>query len=144
MKGKKSNEVVERRSCPRIDRSDPVKFNEVNLFDELDLSEENERPVDGRLLNISAGGVLLESDFPFELECLLKMEMFIPDWVKYDFTRLDPDYRFPCKPLVVVGKVVRKESSEPLKWNLGVSFVAIDEKHRKAVNRLVGAELRAH
>ena len=133
----------DRRKHRRIDRHDPVRLSEVNLFDELAMSEINERQVDGRLMNISAGGLQVETDLPFELESLLKIQICIPDWVKYDHTRLDTSTsKYPCEPLVAVGKVIRKELSAKAKWNLGVSFVAIDEKHRKAVSRLVSSKLR--
>jgi c-di-GMP-binding flagellar brake protein YcgR len=132
---------AERRKYRRTSRTDVVKISEVNLFDDLDLSDTHERKADGRLLNISAGGVLLETDQPYDPKCVVKVEVFIPDWVKYDYTRMAPDYRVPCDPLVAVGRVVRKEPSTRSSWRLGVSFVAIDEKHRRAVDRFVSAAL---
>ena len=139
MKDKESYHLDERRKFSRLNRRDLVRLSEVNLFDELDLSDTHERSIDARLLNISAGGALVESNYPYDEETYLKMELHIPDWVKYDYTCLDSDNRFPCKPLIAVGKIIRRETIKPSLWHFGIFFIAIDEKHRKAVDRFVAA-----
>lgn len=134
----------ERRKYRRFNYSSPVRFCEMNLYHELGLPCGQITSAFGRLRNISATGLLIEADASFPPESLLKLEIFIPNWMEYEHTNLNHDHSYPCKPLVAVGKVLRRKNTDGPKWEMGIDFIAIDEKHKKAINRFVAAGHRAN
>ncbi len=91
--------------------------------------------------DISAGGVLFLSDRAYEMGDILRMELHIPGWEKYknEFFKLDR----PTKtlPVLVLVKVVRVEALGNGKFDIGVSFVGIDDGHQEALSKYIAHHL---
>ncbi len=88
--------------------------------------------------NISAGGILFESDKKYDLGEILKLEISAQGWDKYLVEFYKPDKLSISEPVKVLGRVVRIEDIGEGRYDIGVEFAAIDEMHRKALARYLG------
>ena len=72
--------------------------------------------------NLSAGGILFESEFPIDIDT--KVQLQIP---------IDTAE----EPLVVAGDVVRIEKSNASKYDIGISFLGVDNAARNVLSRCI-------
>ncbi len=126
----------DRRKYYRMDRNCVLrceKFSAKN-FNEKQLQDE----AGGLVKNISAGGILFETNQPYPIGTLLKVELKLRGWEEFksEFYKLHVSSK--DQPLVVLAKVTRVElikSSEI--YDIGLSIVSIDEGHREALKKFV-------
>ncbi len=126
----------ERRKYYRMDRNCVLrceKFSAKN-FNEKELQD----AAGGLVKNISAGGILFETNQSYPIGTLLKVELKLKGWEKFksEFYKLDVSSN--DQPLVVLAKVTRVElikSSEI--YDIGLSIVSIDEGHREALKKFI-------
>lgn len=88
--------------------------------------------------NISAGGIMFETNSSYEIGSLLKIEIDIPGWYKHraEFYKNPAD---ASKPFVALATVVRIEivDRDDHKYEIGACFVNIDEGHLSALMKFV-------
>ncbi|MFT5207162.1 MAG: hypothetical protein ACI9CF_000911 [Candidatus Omnitrophota bacterium] len=81
--------------------------------------------------NISAGGALFESKEKYQIGDILKLEIDIKGWQKFDSGFYKSDLISGSKPIVALGSVVRMELVNPDQlYDVGVCFVGIDDGHQ--------------
>jgi hypothetical protein len=80
--------------------------------------------------NASGGGILIEADHAYKLGDILRMEIFIPDWEKYNNTFYKPGQAPEKKPFVVIGQVVYVKELPSGKYDVGINFSGLDEGQR--------------
>lgn len=104
----------ERRKHPRISGRFIVSYRVLNEADNIDISQTR---------NISLGGMLLTTNRKFEVGINLALEIRLP---------FDPD------PIMIIGEVIEStEVSKDLIYDTRLSFLAVDEKHRKVIMNTV-------
>lgn len=133
MAKKSKARITEERRFVRL----PREF--VLELSELVMSKEAAEFIVARILNISASGILLESERDFPLGSLLKLKIKIDTWEKFlpGFKKFDQSSL--SAPFKAIGQVIRKDESaeESGKFLLGVDLKNVDESHRVAVNKYI-------
>lgn len=133
------NEVqVERRKYVRLDSRDVLKCKRFSMEDFL--PGKTAGSIEAVAKNYNAGGLLFESSVLFNVGELLKIELAIPGWERYksEFYKDGPTPE--DGPLVVLATVVRVEIVDPdSKFDIGVSFSAIDAGHRNALLKFINS-----
>ncbi len=109
----------EKRKYKRIDLKGYITIYHFSL-------NENLKPLKGKFLNISEGGILFNSPTKIGKGSLLKIEFFLPNnkilAAKYkEFTN------FIGKKTVILGKVVREIKTRNGNWELGIQFINMYE-----------------
>lgn len=94
-----------------------VKLQQPVLVKELGF--ENDRIFSGNCKDIGMGGLLFENDTPLPLGSIHKLSVPVNN----------------CNPLLLIGKVVRIEESNPESYNIGVSF-SFKEMAKTANNQI--------
>ncbi len=120
----------ERRKFVRIPGDHIVFVSECNIMEELNLKEKGER-TEARTKDISAGGLLFETPRLFPMETVLKVELLLPHWEKYKNSLFQSQFSYPTKPFLVLGKVIRVEVLEENRYDIGISFVGIEETYKE-------------
>jgi len=87
--------------------------------------------------NISAGGVMIETEREYSPGTLLKLKIRVPGWEKYKTEFLKLGQTSLSEPFVVLGKVVRLKRVDPEHYEIGIHFVSVDEGHREALERYI-------
>lgn len=105
--------MIEKRQHVRIDAINPL---EVRIYNDNILSREGQ----GRTLNISKGGVLLETSFPIEEGRKLALVI-----------TLGKDF------LYISGKVVHSRCENEHRYKTGVAFVSIDDRGRLILDKYI-------
>lgn len=104
----------ERRRHPRISARFIVSYRVMEEEDAVDISQTK---------NMSLGGMLLTTNREFKSGTNLALEIRLP---------FDPD------PIMLIGKVIEsREIIKDLIYDTRLSFLAVDEKHRKAISDTV-------
>ncbi len=131
----------ERRKYVRI----PVKqILNYEKFTARSLSIGNiEKKVETITRNMSAGGLLFETDEKFKLGTLLKLEMKVPGWEKFKAEFYKKDKTSRSGLVVILASVVRVEIIQPeTKFDIGVCFVGIDKGHQGALSKYIKKEIK--
>lgn len=105
-------------------------------YKELTLTKKAAKKHSSKLVNISVGGILLESGQLFPPDTLLKLELKMPSWQKHS----DDFYKFDqtsiSEPFTAIGKVVRSEEVVKGKlYKLGVELVNVDKGHSDVLRK---------
>lgn len=109
----------ERRKAPRISARFIVSYRILEEVDNIDITQTK---------NLGLGGMLLTTNKPFEPGTNLALEIRLP---------FDPN------PIMLIGKIVdSREVTKDLIYDTRLSFLAIDEKHRKVISRTVDYYLK--
>jgi len=109
----------ERRKHPRITARFIVSYRVMEEEDAVDISQTK---------NMSLGGMLLTTNRKFKSGTTLALEIRLP---------FDPN------PIMVIGKVVEsREIIKDLIYDTRLSFLAVDERHRKAIGDTVDYYLK--
>lgn len=97
----------ERRAHERVDRSMPVHLHKG----------QDDKRFDAKIVNISAGGMLVETDMPL---------------AQNDLVTIDLDLAGEKEPIYVYGTVIRSDAR-----GAGVSFVRVSEITSDLINYLI-------
>jgi c-di-GMP-binding flagellar brake protein YcgR len=109
----------ERRKHPRIAGRFVVSYRVLEEVDNIDISQTR---------NLSMGGMLLTTNRQFSPGTSLALEIRLP---------FDPN------PIMLITKVVEsREITKDLIYDTRLNFLAIDERHKKAVSQTVTYYLR--
>ena len=92
--------------------------------------------------DISAGGLLVSSARSFPLGTLLKLELRVPGWGKFQ-GRFGPAHDQDLRPLVAVGQVVRIETLDAGDFELGVKFLNVYPDDQEALRKFIDASAAA-
>lgn len=90
--------------------------------------------------DISAGGVLFTSDHAYTVGDILRMELHIPGWEKFKTEFYKADRTAKSLPVLVLVKVVRVQAISGGKFDIGVSFVGIDDGHQQALSKYIAQQ----
>ena len=95
-----------------------------------------------RIIDISGGGLQIESKAFFKEGTLLKVEMNFTGWQRYTPRFLKYFGNAAEQPLVVLTEVVRcKAITVGDKYEIATKFSGIDESERNALIRFIKAEI---
>jgi c-di-GMP-binding flagellar brake protein YcgR len=109
----------ERRKNARVSGRFIVSYRVLEENDAIDISQSK---------NISLGGMLLTTNRLFQPGTNLALEIRLP---------FDPN------PIMLIGKVVEsKEITRNLIYDTRLSFLAVDERHRKVISQTVDYYLK--
>jgi hypothetical protein len=119
----------DRRRSPRVPRKSVVVHRTMQFPEPPGSS--------GRLRDVSPTGVRFESERDYPAGELLKLELTLPGWEKekIDFCKADP--REDLKPLVALAEVRWVKPLGNGLFEIGATFVNIDEWHGKALQAYV-------
>jgi len=125
----------ERRHFERIERRDIIKIKEYRY-------PERGRFQQARIIDLSAGGLQIETKRHFAEGTVLKIEMNFTGWQRYTPGFLKYFGTAAQRPLVVLAEVVRCLDQVPgHRYEVGVRLTGIDESHRRALVRFIRAEV---
>jgi c-di-GMP-binding flagellar brake protein YcgR len=122
----------ERRKYVRIKANRPIKHTRFALFAK-DLVQDFE----AMSKDISAGGVLFESQTLYAPGDLVRMEIDIPGWEKYKTEFIKPGKLSQSLPVSVLAKVIQAEIKAHGLYEIRAAFVGIDEDHQKALSKFL-------
>jgi hypothetical protein len=109
----------ERRKVPRISARFIVSYRILEEIDNIDITQTK---------NLGLGGMLLTTNKRFEPGTNLALEIRLP---------FDPN------PIMLIGRVSdSREITKGLIYDTRLSFLAIDEKHRKVISQTVNYYLK--
>jgi len=125
-------EFAEKRKSVRVETNDIVQF--------VDTQGNTNDTVEARSKNISASGILIESTQGHTIGDVLEIEAALPGFSRHKggflwFLKKGDD----C--LRVTGKVVRVEQVSDTIFFIGLSFVDLHDKARKAIDKYVLEQL---
>ena len=125
----------ERRADTRIERRDAINLKPYSFPEKGSYRQ-------GRILDLSAGGLLIESGENFSAGTTLKIEMNLTGWQRYTHNFLKYFGSASRRPLVVLAEVVRCSPRAGGKtFEVAVRFTGIDQSHRQALSRFIKAEV---
>ena len=120
--------IIERRKYIRIDTKKFVKHTKFKLF-----AKDAEKLAESLTKNLSAGGILFQSDTLYLPGDLIRMEIDIPGWEKYKNEFKKSALTHKSEPVIVLAKVIRVEIKSPQRYEIRAAFAGIDEDHQKAL-----------
>lgn len=127
----------DRRRFERLERRDVIQVKEFT-YPERGVFQE------ARIIDISGGGLQIETKQHFPENTVLKIEMNFTGWQKYTSGFLKHFGSAASRPLVVLADVVRcKSVVAGRKYEVAVTFSGIDESQREALIRFIRAEILA-
>lgn len=121
--------ISERRKFVRVKSTRPIKHTRFALF-----SRDLEKNFDAVSKNLSAGGVLFESQTLYAPGDLVRMEIDIPGWEKYKTEFIKPGQTTASHPVSVLARVIQSEIIAHGLYDIRAAFVGIDENHQKALS----------
>jgi hypothetical protein len=89
-------------------------------FQELSFHK-GESPATSNYRDVSEGGLLVDSPRAYPLGTLLKLELKVPGWGRYQ-NHFGPAQDADIRPLVALGMVVRVEQLDAGGYELGIKF----------------------
>ena len=127
----------DRRRFQRLERRDVIQVKEFSY-------PERGVFIEARIIDISGGGLQIETKQHFPENTVLKIEMNFTGWQKYTMGFLKHFGSAASRPLVVLADVVRcKSIVAGRKYEVAVTFSGIDETHQEALIRFIRAEILA-
>lgn len=125
-----------------LDNDDRRRFERLERRDEIQIKEysypERGRYQTARILDISGGGLQLETRQHFAEQTQLKIEMNFTGWQRFTPGFLKHFGEASRRPLVVLAEVIRcKMIVAGRKYEVAVSFTGIDESHRRALIKFI-------
>ncbi len=121
----------ERRQYRRIPLEASVSFQELSFH-------KGEEPAQSSYRDVSVGGLLLESPRSYALGTLLKLEIRVPGWGRYQ-NHFGPVQDTEGRPLVALGTVVRIEQLDEGGFELGIKFQNVYPDDLAALMKFVAA-----
>ncbi len=111
-----SMETAERRASPRVDEVQLVQISEPGV----------PQPATGRTLNLSRGGVRLETSSQLPLRSRVRLSLAVGDQF-----------------VTVSGSVVYLEALDHGRCSMGVQFTELDAESRRRLDRYIARHTRA-
>ncbi len=128
----------ERRCFARIHSDFILKLEPTDLRAELGITKKEEQDLVGKMVNISAGGLLFETKQAFLLGTILHLKIKIPEWQEYMTSVGATQDVTKGTTLDALAKVVRNEEVKAGKiYDIGVVFVNIDPCKKKALSQYI-------
>ena len=125
----------DRRRYERLERRDEIQIKEYSY-------PERGHYQTARILDISGGGLQIETKQHFPAETQLKIEMNFVGWQRYTPGFLKYFGDAARRPLVVLAEVVRCTSIVAgHKYEVALTFTGIDENHRRALIKFVREQI---
>ena len=121
----------ERRQYRRIPLEASVSYQELSFH-------KGEEPAQSSYRDVSVGGLLLESPRSYALGTLLKLEIHVPGWGRYQ-NHFGPVQDIESRPLVALGTVVRIEQLDEGGFELGIKFQNVYPDDLAALMKFVAA-----
>lgn len=125
----------ERREYKRMPLEATVSFQELSFH-------KGDGPAQSSYKDVSGGGLLLESSRPYPLGTLLKLEIRVPGWGRYQ-NHFGPVQDADIRPLVALGMVVRVEQMDQGGYELGIKFQNVYPDDLIALKKFVEASASA-
>jgi len=94
------------------------------------------------LRNISAEGIRFQSKEQYALGDVVKIELYLPGWEKFNPGFYKDDALLDQRPLVALGTVVRIELISSGTYEIGVYLSGVDEGHRWALREYIKNKLK--
>lgn len=120
--------ITERRKYIRIDTKKFVKHTKFKLF-----AKNPDKLTESLTKNLSAGGILFQSDTLYLPGDLVRIEIDVPGWERYKTGFKKPGQLTKSEPVTVLAKVIRVEIKSPMRYEIRAAFVGIDDDHQKAL-----------
>lgn len=130
-------ETNERRQHARLPRSAGITCQPVTY--PLGLAAETAV----RMLDVSEGGVRLDTPEGFEPGSLLQVTLLLEGWHRHATGSLRRDEDGAARPLTALGRVMRCELTAEGRYEVGVQFLDIWDEHWRAMRRYLEEEQRA-
>lgn len=121
----------ERRHYRRIPMEAALSFQELSFH-------KGEAPAVSSYRDVSIGGLLVESPRVYALGTLLKLEIRLPGWGRFQ-NHFGPVQDAEVRPLVALGMVVRVEQLDSGGYELGVKFQNVYPDDLEALMKFVEA-----
>jgi hypothetical protein len=129
-------EEKNRRTHLRLPKEARVTCQEVTY----PLGQAPERSV--RMLDLSEGGVRLESDLAYEDGTLLQVALSLEGWQRHTSSFLKHDEEMLDRPLTALGRTVRCEALGNDRYEIGMQFLDIWDDHWRAMRVFLNREFR--
>ena len=123
----------ERRHYQRIPLEASLSFQELSFH-------KGGVPSSSSYKDVSGGGLLLDSAQAFPLGTLLKLELRVPGWGRYQ-NHFGPVQDAEVRPLVALGKVVRVEQMDSGSYELGIKFQNVYPDDLEALKKFLEANV---
>jgi len=108
---------------------------------ELSFSDQRQRMISTRCLNVSAGGLLLESPQFFQTGDKVRVKLFVPRLNRYHPSYFKVFESSTDQNLMAVAEVVRVEERVPFqKYRIGIQFLDVYEDDWQALFRMIQSE----
>ncbi len=125
----------DRRQFERLERRDEIQIKEYSF-------PERGRYQKARILDISGGGLQIETGQHFDEKTQLKIEMNFTGWQRHTAGFLKYFGNAGRQPLVVLAEVIRCTPVMPgSKYEVAVVFSGIDENHRRALIKFIREQI---
>jgi hypothetical protein len=125
----------DRRRFERLERRDVIQ---VKAF----VYPERGSYQEARIIDISGGGLQIETRGHFPEKAVLKIEMNFTGWQQYTHGFLKYFGTAASRPLVVLAEVVRCKTVVPgRKYVVAATFSGIDENQQNALIRFIRKEI---
>ena len=125
----------DRRRFERLERGDRIQIKEYSY-------PERGQYQQARIIDISGGGLLIETRQHFPEGAMLKVEMNFTGWQQYTRSFLKYFGSAASRPLVVLADVVRcTKVVAGRKYEVALTFAGIDESHREALIQFIRKEI---
>ena len=121
----------ERRQYRRIPLEASLSFQELSFH-------KGEAPATSSYRDVSGGGLLLDSPRSYPLGALLKLELRVPGWGRFQ-NHFGPSQEADARPLVALGMVVRVEQLDAGGYELGIKFQNIYPDDLEALMKFLEA-----
>ncbi len=91
----------------------------------------------GKAINLSAGGILIETNDEFQVGELIKLDILLPEWEKAKKEYSEIHHRDTSKSIKIIGKAVHVRRVTPKKHRLGVEYELIDKDQQSTLDWLI-------
>jgi len=125
------NDHQDRRQYGRIPKQFKVEVSGLTF------SESTSPPVEARCVNISAGGLLLDSPQSFQIGDKLQVRLFIPRLNKFHPSYFKVFESSTGQNVLAVAEVVRTERGQAGMATTGIKFLDVYEDDWQALYRLL-------
>ncbi len=123
----------ERRQFQRIPLEAKLSFQELSFH-------KGDSPAAASYKDVSVGGLLVDSPRAYPLGTLLKLELRVPGWGRFQ-NHFGPTQDADARPLVALGKVVRVEEMDSGGYELGVKFQNVYPDDLEALMKFLEASV---
>lgn len=140
------NKIVNKRLYFRIPQNNVLSIAPCNAEEALNLhpDKKNSSLHYARMKNLSASGILMESEQNYSVNDVLKMEILL-DLIPEEYD--DPAYQeledmnFEKKIFRTIARVVRVEQISSKYFEVGLEFVGVETKYRDVLIKYVESHL---